>query len=55
VNPGLGAAALAALGELYRDEEGREVWRIRTPDGSLYAEGVASDHDAQWLAEQAIA
>jgi hypothetical protein len=46
--------ALLAHGELYRDESGHEVWRIRDTDGSIYADGIASDFDAQWLAEQMV-
>lgn len=48
----MGAEALDLLGELYRDASGFEVWRIRRPDGSVYAEGIASDEDARWIAEQ---
>ncbi|UGS26351.1 hypothetical protein K8F61_17250 [Microbacterium resistens] len=44
--------ALDELGELYRDENGHEVWRIRDRKGNVQHEGVASDHDAAWLAEQ---
>lgn len=46
--------ALLAFGELYRDEAGHDVWRIRDIDGGIYADGVASDFDAQWLAEQML-
>lgn len=46
--------ALMAFGELYRDETGHDVWRIRDIDGGIYADGVASDFDAQWLAEQMV-
>lgn len=46
------ADALHELGELYRDTYGNEVWRIRDRDGNVRHEGVASDHDARWLAEQ---
>ena len=46
--------ALLAHGELYRDEDGHEVWRIRDTDGNIYADGIASDFDAQWLAEQMV-
>lgn len=48
----MGGGALAAHGELYRDEEGAEVWRIRAANGTVVAEGVASDDDARWIAEQ---
>jgi hypothetical protein len=38
--------------ELYRNADGREVWRITRPDGSLVAEDVASDHDLTWFREE---
>ena len=46
--------ALLTFGELYRNESGHEVWRIRDADGAVYAEDVASDFDAEWLAEQMV-
>jgi hypothetical protein len=46
--------ALMAHGELYRDAEGHEVWRIRNTDGTVYVEGIASDFDAEWLADQMV-
>lgn len=46
--------ALLTFGELYRNEAGHEVWRIRDTDGGIYAEDIASDFDAQWLAEQMV-
>lgn len=47
--------ALTEHGELYRDEAGHEVWRIRNRTGHVVAEGIASDHDARWLADQVAA
>jgi hypothetical protein len=41
---------LEQLGELYRDETGHEVWRIRDLAGNVAAEAVESDHDAAWIA-----
>lgn len=49
--PPFPATPLERLGELYRDADGHEVWRIRSAAGVVVAEGVASDHDAAWLAE----
>lgn len=48
------ADALLTFGSLYRDENGHEVWRILDTDGAIYADGIASDFDAQWLAEQMV-
>lgn len=45
-------SALEALGELYRNAEGVEVWRIRDRAGVICHEDVASDFDAEFLAEQ---
>ncbi len=42
-------AALCA-GELYRDEDGHEVWRIKEIEtGKVLRDGIASDHDYRWL------
>jgi len=39
-----------AEGELYRDEDGHEVWRIKEIEtGKVLHEGIASDHDYKWL------
>lgn len=43
---------LSRFGELYRSDDGYEVWRIRDENGNIAHEDIASDHDAQWLAEQ---
>lgn len=38
------------FGELYRDEDGHEVWRIKEVEtGNVLREGIASDHDYRWL------
>lgn len=47
--------ALARLGELYRDADGIEVWRVRDTAGRVVAEGIASDHDAAWIADTTAA
>ncbi|HSZ68894.1 MAG TPA: hypothetical protein VK756_00895 [Solirubrobacteraceae bacterium] len=37
-------------GELYRDEDGHEVWRIRDIEtGKVLREGIAPDRDCRWL------
>jgi hypothetical protein len=37
-------------GELYRDENGHEVWRIKEIEtGKVLQDGIASDHDYKWL------
>lgn len=46
--------ALLTFGELYRDDAGVEVWRIRDFEGRTFADGIASDFDAQWVAEQMV-
>lgn len=33
--------------ELYRDDDGHEVWRIRDAAGETVQEGIASDHDLE--------
>jgi hypothetical protein len=39
-----------AVGELYRDEKGHEVWRIKEAEtGNVLREDIASDRDYQWL------
>lgn len=43
---------LETYGRLYRDADGHEVWRIVGTDGRVVADGVASDHDAEWIATQ---
>lgn len=48
-------SALERFGALYRDEQGREVWRIVDANGRTVAEGVESDHDAAFIAEGVIA
>jgi hypothetical protein len=35
--------------ELYRNDEGHEVWRITGPDGTAIAQDVASDREMTWL------
>lgn len=55
MSAGLITTALDRLGELYRDADGREVWRVRDESGQVIAEGVASDHDARFLAEAVTA
>ncbi len=38
------------VGELYRDEDGHEVWRIKEIEtGKVLRDGIASDHDYRWL------
>jgi hypothetical protein len=38
------------IGELYRDEKGHEVWRIKEAEtGNVLREGIASDRDYRWL------
>ncbi len=38
------------VGELYRDDDGNEVWRIKEVEtGNVLREGIASDHDYRWL------
>ena len=44
------STALDTYGELRRDEEGHEVWRIRDREGNIVHDNIASDHDAAWLA-----
>jgi len=39
----------SAKKELYRDDQGHEVWRIVEADGTVAGEGITSDHDASWL------
>jgi hypothetical protein len=39
---------LPARTELYRNEDGHEVWRIRK-GGKIIVDNVSSDHDPQWL------
>ena len=37
-------------GELYRDGNGNEVWRIKeAATGKVLQDGIASDHDYKWL------
>lgn len=37
-------------GELYRDADGHEVWRIKEIEtGKVLREGIASDHEYRWL------
>lgn len=37
-------------GELYRDENGHEVWRIKEiQTGNILRDGIASDNDYRWL------
>jgi hypothetical protein len=45
--------AVRPTSELYRDGDGHEVWRILGADGSVESDGVASDHDAEWILGQA--
>lgn len=47
--------ALMRFGRLYRNADGHEVWGIFDPEGNVYVEDIASDHDARWLAEQMLA
>lgn len=44
------AEALQQLGTLYRDADGIEVWSIRNLDGTVHADGIGSDFDAEWIA-----
>lgn len=44
------ATALNKLGELYRNADGVEVWRIRNLEGVIEAEDIASDFDAACIA-----
>jgi hypothetical protein len=38
------------VGELYRDGDGNEVWRIKEVEtGKVLREGIASDSDYRWL------
>lgn len=38
------------VGELYRDENGHEVWRIKEIEtGKVFHESIASDHEYRWL------
>jgi hypothetical protein len=38
------------VGELYRDGDGHEVWRIKEIEtGKVLREGIASDRDYRWL------
>lgn len=39
--------------ELYRNKEGREVWRIRNPQGGVEADDIQSDRDAEAIAKDA--
>jgi hypothetical protein len=41
---------LQRYGTLYRNDEGQAVWRI-VKDGRLVAENIASDYDAQFIAD----
>ena len=41
-----GSDLLAEFGELYRNAQGSEVWRLRDWEGKVIAENVGSDHDA---------
>lgn len=39
-----------AVGELYRDESGHEVWRIKEVEtDNVLREGIESDRDYRWL------
>jgi|GEM_PF-5855464 len=49
------ADALDRFGSLYVNEEGWEVWCIRDRSGAVYADDVASDHDAAWIAGRVAA
>jgi hypothetical protein len=43
-------SAELCVGELYRDDNGNEVWRIKEiVTGNILREGIASDHDYRWL------
>lgn len=46
--------ALYRLGQLYRDADGRMVWRVRDTAGHVLADGIASDHDAAWIAAHIV-
>ena len=38
------------VGELYRDSDGHEVWRIKEIEtGNVLREGISSDRDYKWL------
>lgn len=38
------------VGELYRDEKGNEVWRIKEADtGTVLHEGIESDREYRWV------
>jgi hypothetical protein len=38
------------VGELYRDDNGHEMWRIKESETShILREGISSDHDYKWL------
>jgi len=38
------------VGELYHDDDGHEVWRIKDKDtGQVLREGIASDSEYRWL------
>jgi hypothetical protein len=42
------------VGELYRDADGHEVWRVKdVATGEVLREGIASDHDYRWLLDAA--
>lgn len=45
-------SALEKYGELYRNEEGHEVWRIRGNQNNIIEDNISSDFDAEWLAER---
>jgi hypothetical protein len=37
------------VGELYRDADGHEVWRIKEIEtGKVLRDGIASDHEYRW-------
>lgn len=43
-------SANLCVGELYRDDDGHEVWRIKEIEtGHVLREGISSDHDYKWL------
>jgi hypothetical protein len=45
-----GHDAELCVGELYRDANGHEVWRIKEiGSGQVLREGIASDRDYRWL------
>ena len=38
------------VGELYRDDQDQEVWRIKEiGTGNILREGIASENDYEWL------